>query len=643
MTESKMPHKKASKSDHESSRKEKPMPPGIAATSSIDSGHGEEIAKDLSGIYAGDDADERRDMTRLDQADHSVMKRVLIGVIAFCSVLAAVSWAGFFMFSPGRERFVGERVSVTIEGPAEVKSGEAVKYAIRWKNDERVPIGTASLELRLPKSFTLTKAEPAQQDDRWLIGAITPGSDGMVRVEGVYLAPIDKEMDVQGILTYRPADFNSEFQKVETKTIKVTGSAVDLTVNGPAKILPGDKIILTLDCTNSSANAFKDVRVRGAWPDTFIPDGAEPAALGERFQEWKIDELPANGKATIKVTGTFASSTEGPIDIKARVGFLGEDEAFELQKEATLSTTVLRGDLITALILNGKSGDQPARFGDRLRYAVSYKNTGTATLEDVTIAATIAPSVEGLVDWNKLADRAKGTRDGNVITWTKKQIPSLEKIGGSEEGTLDFEVPLVAAPVGESKDFSVTSSLEVTVRRIDGAEVGRVAKTQPIVAKLVSDTDLTAEARYFTDDNVPVGSGPLPPEVGKDTAYRITWRIDNSLHDLADLRLSAKLPANVEWTGLSSVDAGELRFDSASEKMIWKLNWMPVNVRTLAISFDVKLTPNEGDHGRIPTLVDAAIFEATDKTTGYPLLLSAPPLSTSLDSDQFASGKGRVR
>lgn len=609
------------------------------------SAHEQELTQDLHDIYGEDTQPGRRDMTRLEQADHSTFKRVLVGVTVFCSVLAAISWAGFFFFSPGRERFVGERVAITIEGPTEVKSGELITYAVRWKNDERVPLGTASLELRLPESFAATKSEPAAEDGRWLIGSVSPGSDGMVQVEGVYLAPLDKEMDVQAILTFRPADFNSEFQKVETKTVKVTGSVLGLEVTGPAKILPGDKVTLALNYSNESPNEFKDVRLRGAWPETFIPDASEPAAIDEQGREWVIASLPAGGQGTVTVTGLFASGAEGAIDLKAQIGFLGEDETFELQKEASYGATVLRGDLVTSLILNGKTDDQPVRFGDRLRYAVTYKNTGTATLEDVTLAVTIESSPAGLISWNELEDRAKGTRSGNVITWNQKQIPSLARIAGGEEGTLDFEVPVASGLVAGAQDreYRIVSSLEARVQRIDGADVGRVAKTQPMTAKFLSDTALTATGRYFSADNVPVGSGPLPPEVGQETTYRITWKIDNALHELGDLRLSAKLPANVEWSGLSTVDAGDLRFDAATEKMIWTLNWMPTNIRTLAVTFDVRLTPNEGDRGRVPTLVDAAIFEALDRSAGYPLLLSAPPITTALDGDEFAAGKGRVQ
>lgn len=608
--------------------------------------HEQQLEQELHSIYDDQTGTPKRDMTRLDQARHSTAKRLLIGLSVFFAALAAVSWAGFFFFSPAGDKFDGEGVELSIDGTGEVKSGALVTYVVRWKNAEQVALGTAALEVRLPKSFRVQKTEPATEGNAWSIGSIAPGKDGMVTIDGVYLAPKDRELDVQAILTYRPADFNSEFQKVATRTVKITNSVLGLDVGAPTKVLPGDKVTVTFDYRNESPNAFEDVRLRAAWPESFIPESSEPASVEDGNREWVIKSLPADGKGMVKVTGTFASSAEGTQELKGLLGFIDADEQFELQTETAVSADVLKGDLVTALILNGKADSQPIRFGDTLRYAVTYKNTGNVTIEDVTLSVVFETLPEGkLLVWNGLKDRAKGVHEGNKITWTKRQIPSLAKIAAGEEGTLDFELPVIAEPLADVKDanYQVTSWLEAEVARIDGDDVKRATKTAPIVAKIGSDTKLGAQARYFNEDDIPVGSGPLPPEVGKATTYRVYWTVENGLHELTDLRLSAKLPPNVVWNGTSSVDAGDLRFDAAAEKMVWVLNWLPTTIRKLTVTFDLSITPTEDQKGRVPTLIDASIFEAMDKNTGTSLLLSQSPLSTAIEGDENASGKGRVQ
>lgn len=621
-----------------------PPPAAVPAGAADHAAHEKELESELHSIYDETGA-AKPDMTKLEQARHSTAKKILVGLMVFFSVLASIAWAGVFFFSGGESKFSGEGVTLDVEGPAEVKSGELATYALHYKNAETIALGTAQIEVRLPKSFKVQSTDPVSDDTTWQIGSIAPGKDGLVTIKGVFIAPIDKELDMQAILTYRPADFNSEFQKVATKGLKIAGSAIDLTVTGPSKVLPGDKVTLTFDYKNGSENSFEHLKVRAAFPTTFIPENADPAPVDTDFKEWDVAKLGPNEEGKVTVTGSFASDAEGAQEVKGQVGFLDQDDAFQLQKEAAFSPDVLKGDLVTALILNGKPDAQPVRFGDTLRYAVTYKNTGNATLGDVQLSVVFETAPEGkIVRWNDLKDKAHGVRTDGKITWTKKQVPSLARIAAGEEGTLDFEVPVLDKPIAgaSSTDYQVTAWLEAGVGTIDGDAVQRTAKTPPIVAKMVSDTALAAEARYFNADDIPVGSGPLPPQVGQATTYRVYWTLTNALHDVTDLKLSAKLPPNVTWTGLSNVDAGDLKFDASSEKIVWTLNWMPTSIKTLTVSFDVALAPTEDQRGKIATLTEGTIFEATDKQNGWPIILSAPPLTTAAENDQAAAGKGRV-
>lgn len=615
------------------------IPPAVA----------DEMSRGLRSIY-DTPGQEVRDMTKLDQARGSTAKKILVGFVIFFAFLAAMSWAGFFFFSPTDKKFSGEGVDLAIDGPAQIKSGDQITYTVNYKNSEKVPLGTASLQLRLPKELTAVTLDPAPVEgsqNSWPIGSLSPGRGGSLTVKGIVLSPIGKQLDLQAILTYRPADFNSEFQKVSTRTIGVADSVLDLTLTGPAKVMPGDKVDLDLSYINTSDSEFKNVRLKAAFPANFIPESSDPAPSGTGNNEWIIDSVPANIQGHIKVTGSFASDAKGRIETKAQIGFVDANDEFQTQKEASFSTDVVEGQLVVALILNGKTGDQPVSFGDTLHYALTYRNTGTVILEDValTVALEGQPDASKFVQWNGLNDKQEGLRDMNNITWAKKQVSALGRIGPEEEGTISFDLPALAAPVPDPnvKDYRVSSWVEAKIGKIDGAAVNRVTKTPPFAAVFLSDAKLAAEARYFNTDGIPVGAGPLPPVVGQGTTYRVNWQLTNSLHDLSDLKLSARLPDNVVWNGRSNVDAGDLKFDAANSKIIWTLNWLPTTIKTLKIDFDVSMTPTADQAGKVPTLIDASILEATDKVTGAPLILSNPPLTTELENDDQAGGKGRVQ
>src|SRR5688572_26144194 len=132
--------------------------------------HAQEMETELHTIY-DETGPAKSDMTRLVQVRHSTLKKILVGLMAFFAILATIAWAGVFFFSPGSGKFSGEGVELAIEGPSEVKSGELVTYALRYKNGERIALGTASLEIRLPRAFKLQTVEPAADEGgAWRIG-----------------------------------------------------------------------------------------------------------------------------------------------------------------------------------------------------------------------------------------------------------------------------------------------------------------------------------------------------------------------------------------------------------------------------------------------------------------------------------------
>ncbi|MFH1047737.1 MAG: hypothetical protein V1738_05520 [Patescibacteria group bacterium] len=615
----------------------------------IDNQRAKEIEAELSTIYlAGDPNDGKEpDMTRLQKAKHSAFKKFFVGLLVFVVGLTAISAVGIYYFGKKENGFTGEQVTLTIDGPDEFRSGEKITYIFKYRNASDTPIGTASLELRLPEGFVLLNSEPPPMSRNvWKIGSMPPWGRGQVIISGTQLSPLQKEHDFQAIVTYRPADFNSEFQKVSTKTARITDSLLEIKMSGAELALPGDRVEVNIEYRNGSEIALNKAVVTADLPAEFIPESAEPASLNDTFHEWRLDDLEPLGSGSIKIIGTFASEAYGHVTLPTTFGYLDKNESYVQQAETSLSTEVLQGQLVAALVLNGKSENQAVSLGEDLHYSISYRNTGEASLGNVEITVVIETTPDvGLIVWNSLTDGQDGMLDGNRISWTAKQIKSLERVEAGDEGMIDFTVPLALMPPqdGETSSWKINSWVETFVESIDGDVVNRSTKSQPIVASVLSDTQLEASARFYDDGGQAVGSGVIPPEVDRETTYRISWTLKNSLHELSDLRLKARLPNNVEWNGFSEVDAGDLRYNSTERELTWTLNWLPKTVDEINIVFDLTITPTAEQRDRIPTLIDATVFEATDISAEAPIILSEAPITTSLEGDTRAAGKGRVR
>ncbi len=193
------------------------------------------------------------------------------------------------------------------------------------------------------------------------------------------------------------------------------------------------------------------------------------------------------------------------------------------------------------------------------------------------------------------------------------------------------------------KDFEIKSSASVKIGKIGEETKEETITSNEINFKVNSDLFFETAARYFNDDNIAVGTGPLPPEVGKTTTYRIFWKVANSLHELENLKVSTVLPENIIWSNKSEIDAGEIKFDEATREVSWALNRIPLDIKELGVNFEITVTPAEADRGNLMTLISGSTLQVTDKSTGGAISKTGGALTTNLDGDPMAEGKGIVR
>jgi hypothetical protein len=611
----------------------------------------EELQTELKQIYIDQDG-AMPDFTKLEGKPSSRLKSILVGLGLFCAVLGAVSWVGFFLFMKPTG-FTGEGIVVKIESVEQLTSGGEAELVIRYRNEERLPIASSSLTATLPKGFVYLSSEPARSEDgRWLIGSIPPGAEGEVKVKGWIRAEVGATLTAQASLNYRPADFNSEFQKVASHSVAVGDSLLTMTGTGPETMTPGDKIEFRYEFENGSGRDIEQLRFVLEPLEGFIFDSAEPVPDAGFNDRWSIPKLAAGQKDAFVIRGTFGAASRGPKSLGASIGFVDGD-VYVASARGSASTDVQKSDLAVNLIVNGSNQPPAVSFADTLHFSMNYKNAGDVVMQDVVLSAELPsePSGAELIDWVSLKDELSGTRKGSVVSWNKKQIEGLAELKPGEEGVINFSVQLSKKPPFAEASGDKPLSMRFAVAAQGKAKIGRMGKTirdkeilsDPLNIVLNSDVIFKAFGRYFDESGAPLGSGPLPLKVGETTVYRIHWVIQNTLHELTNLNVSTLLPQGVKWTGIPRVvEAGELTFDETGRKANWRLNRLPTSVPSVTVSFDVEVKPGFEDIGNILDLTGDSRFEAVDKETGSVILKTQPPVGTDLLGDTGAAGKGVV-
>lgn len=549
-------------------------------------------------------------------------------------MLSLIAWAGFFTFTKGLFQ-ESETLSLTTEGPEEVKSGEEVSYTFRYENVGDVPVAALTMKLTVPSTFHVYSTVPEPEDPlEWTIGSLSAGSDGAITVTGVFLAEVPSSQRLQALFTYKPANFNSDFQDILTQKVEIEDSVVALSFTGPEKALAGDTSEYVVNVQNTSTDPIYNLRIIPTFPTDFTSASSEPPTIeGQTY--WMIDALEPGELAAITIQGSFTSTASGEQKLAIAAGFVDQDIVY-VQNVQELVTDVLGGSISFSVIVNGSNQSQTADLGETLRVSLDYANQSKETARDMSFDMVLS-SDEGTVpvDWSK-ANVGGGTRMENEVSWN-----ALAELPPESSSVIDLSLPVYAQlDPGEADTFTIAVTL--TLNKVGSVTSTRTLDATPIVITLNSDVSVNAQARYYSESGSVIGSGALPPRVGETTSYRVYWNLSNSLHTLENVRLSTTLPQDVAWLENTDTDIGTVGWNATTRQITWTIPKLLSELWHAGAWFEIAISPDSSDAGRFMKLTSTTSFEAKDASTGESLNESMGELTSELPDDEFALGKGVV-
>ncbi|KKW33414.1 MAG: hypothetical protein UY76_C0003G0019 [Candidatus Uhrbacteria bacterium GW2011_GWA2_52_8d] len=592
-----------------------------------------EIRRQLRSIYEGSDG-RVPDLSKLDRGKRSRLTQVLLKTIGLLAVLSLIAWVGFFVFTKGLFQ-EGETLKLTTEGPGEVKSGEEISYTFRYENIGDVPVASLVMKLTVPSTFHVYSSVPEPQRTlEWTIGSLSAGSDGAITVTGVFLAEVPSSQRLQALFTYKPANFSSDFQDILTQKIDIEDSVVALSFTGPEKALAGDTSEYVVNVQNSGSDPVYNIRVIPTFPTDFTSSSSEPPPV-EGQMYWVIDVLEPGELSAITIDGSFTSTASGEQKMVVAIGFVDQDLVY-LQDVQELVTDVLGGSIIFSVIVNGSNQSQTADLGETLRISLDYANQAEETARDMSFAMTLSSEAGTVpVDWSK-ANLSGGVRVGNEVSWE-----GLAQLAPENSSVIDLSLPIYTVlDPGEADSFTI--AVVLTLGNVGTITSTRTLEATPIVITLNSDVSINAQATYYSESGMAIGSGPIPPQVGHTTNYRVYWNVSNSLHTLENVRMSATLPQDVAWLERTDTDIGTVSYNATTRQITWTIPKLLAELAHAGAWFEIAISPDSGDVGRFMKLTSTTSFEARDSSTAESMSESLGELTSELPDDDFALGKGIV-
>jgi uncharacterized repeat protein (TIGR01451 family) len=393
---------------------------------------------------------------------------------------------------------------------------------------------------------------------------------------------------------------------------------------------------------------IKNTIISGRRPNENVPSGSFKVEKMKDFGEsWLASGL--SSKESFEVIYRVKEKLNEKESIKI---FLEQDVAGKRYVfwEKDISLEVMKSDLNLTLLMNGSQNDKPVNFGDTLNYSIVYSNKGETAMRDVVIMMALGSD---FVDWASLKDENNGSERGNTIVWTKEEVSALAEIGVNKGGSIDFSVNVLPFSEGDlDKDFQIKAFAQYNIGSLAGGEgsstvpaADQDSRSNTIISLINSDMTFREELRYFDENNLPVGNGPLPPKVDEKTSFKVYWTLANNLHDLNEVGIETVLPEGVEWDDRNRTSVGTLVYDESQRKVIWQIGRLPITVFRADAEFNISFTPKDDDRNRIVVLLAGAKAKAVDAKTASVIEKTGQPKTTKLDDDEIAnlSSDGRIR
>ncbi len=610
----------------------------------------QEIDSNLSEIY-NDRYGDRVNVKKL-----KVKKRIpfifrlffrllVIGLLAFAVYRAYLYW-----FNNSGDV---SNLKFKIEAPARVMLGERMSYQVTYHNLTKFRLSHLSLEMQYPDNFIFSSASlsPSTGDYAWNLPDLEPDASFQFTINGRLIAPLDSANVIFGRLTYVPGSFSSQFKKEASASTIINALGFDVHLNYSKTAFLNQNNDLSLVFSNIDKNNLGDFNINFTLPPETntnidvtafnnISSSSKTGVSSSSFKiaqaggvSWRVIGLsPESGRQEIPINYIVRKKSADPT-IRVYLSKKSPDGQSYTFWEKSFRPELVTSDLNLKLALNNSYNDQAVSFGQTLNYSLSYANQSANDYKNVVVMAVLKGD---FLDWSSFKDANKAKVNKQTIIWTAEEVPALTDIKPGTIGNIKFSIKLNKFKKTDlGKDMKIVAYGQYSINNKDLENKQNISNI--INSQINSNLQLSERILYFNTDNLPVGSGPLPPQVGATSTFRVYWMVNNDLHELSNVHVIMPLPNYVQWADNKTTNVGDLYFDKVSHQVTWDIGRLPLSVSHRNASFDISLKPSNSDRNKILLLSSGSEVSALDTETKSTILEKNKPKTTRLEDDNIAN------
>lgn len=555
--------------------------------------------------------------------------------------------ASVLMFFFGGSSFTESKVTLTIDGPAQVSVGDEVIYKVKYQNNTKTTLRHLKLSFIYPEGSAIVEAgkivtttgnvQSMDQED------LRPGDFVEKEFQAFLVGDRGNIKVARAKLAFDAGNVRSSFEKTAQISTTISDVPVLLTLIGPPTSVSGQSVTYILDYRNQSQDVISGLQLTATYPDGFTPTKITPnASTGTTV--WNLPDLNKGDGKRITIQGTL-SGREG--DSKAVTMVLKRNiDGTYVDYQKTNVTTVISSPLLSVDTRINGSLDYVSHAGDTLEYEISYQNVSNFTLSGLVLTAKLDGAMYDL----STVDPKGGFYDSTArtITWNSTVIPAFNLFAPRAQGTAKFLVKLKSnISGGGSNSLFARATIQLSTENVpDSLNVDRISSTDDVITKITSQP--TFRQTMYYNDPAFGSSGPTPPQVGKETVYTIHWQVTNPGNALNNAKIVGTLPLGVTWKNVISVGAGQPQpvYNKNTSQVLWTLGTLPAGVGTSGssayeLAFQVTVKPSSTQVGQPAPVISNVALSGTDSFTNQAIVVNTLNLTTNSTVDQ--SGQGAVQ
>ncbi|MDO8240381.1 MAG: hypothetical protein Q7T51_00140 [Candidatus Moranbacteria bacterium] len=544
-----------------------------------------------------------------------------------------------------KSSFNESRVTISVDGQKEAKSGKLLTYEITYNNNNWGSLKGAVLRITHPESFKPEESVQYREESPTVsivnLGDLAGHATGKVMFGGRAFTPKGTLMYIKADLVYTPSNFNSQFSTNAQLGVNVISTPMSLEIMAPQNLASGDSLDYQITYKNIGAEDFENIRLKVDFQDGFIFSKAEPTA-SEGNNIWYIGHLSAGEEGKVVVSGKLQGEEGNVKKVNAYIGTINQGQ-FVSYNEENVATNIVASPLVIMQAVNG-AFEYNANAGEDLNFEIQYKNNSDVGLKNVIVKEVLDSPI---LDYATL-DMTGGSfdMDTKTIEWKAVDYPVLGNLAPGQGGSIKFSIKVksvIPMQTVNDKNFVISG-----IAKIDSPDIVTPLEMNKIIAgnridiKLKSKLILDVKG-YYADLMVP-NSGPVPPTVGQETSYTIHLKAGNVSNDVTDARIEVILPAGVTVTGRGYPDDAKIDFDERSNVLVWNIGNMQAGDGVLnpikEIAFQIKVKPAPNQVGEVMEIIKNVSFSAKDTFTKQDLKAQAGSKTTMLQEDQTINAIG---